>query len=53
MENCCCSWGAAVSGEEPEFPCADCPKHPLTVMREDGVRCRRHGKLALAENAPE
>lgn len=38
---CCCQWGAAISGEQPEFPCDDCPMHPDAVMR-DGHRCKRH-----------
>lgn len=37
----CCLYGAAMSGEYPEFVCEECPRHgePHT-----GHRCRRHGR---------
>ena len=38
---CCCSWGAAIKGEWPEFECGACPVHKqgLGPVKE---RCRRH-----------
>lgn len=43
--NCCCSYGAAVSGEWPEFECDDCPKHQA-AFGFTGYRCTRHRKEA-------
>lgn len=38
--NCCCNWGNAVSGEWPEFGCADCPIHQGGLGEAE--RCKRH-----------
>lgn len=40
-KQCCCSMGMGERGH-PEFPCWDCERHPETVMREEGYRCKRH-----------
>lgn len=40
--DCCCSWGAAVTGEYPENGCADCPVHQGGLG--ETRRCRRHRK---------
>lgn len=39
-ESCCCRWGAARSGDYPEFVCARCPRHGDDV--ETTALCRRH-----------
>jgi hypothetical protein len=38
---CCCYYGAAVSGEWPEFECIDCPVHQNAFGMADR-KCRRH-----------
>jgi hypothetical protein len=39
--NCCCSYGAAVSGEWPEFGCFACPIHKAGLAQVDEL-CKRH-----------
>lgn len=39
--NCCCRWGAAVSGEWPEFECAKCPVHQGEFALSHEL-CKRH-----------
>ena len=42
--NCCCSWGAALAGnngEFPEFDCIDCPIHKGGLGPHED-RCKRH-----------
>lgn len=49
-EPCCCNYGAAVSGEWPEFECHKCPKHGGAMSKPDEL-CRRHAKeAARADN---
>lgn len=44
-EKCCCNWGAAVSGEWPEFECFKCPKHGGTLSIDTPKdMCKRHRK---------
>ena len=43
LMNCCCRFGAAVSGEYPEWPCPACPIHLPDSAHEDD-RCKRHRK---------
>lgn len=38
---CCCSYGAAVSGEWPEFECFRCARHGGEFAAPDEM-CRRH-----------
>lgn len=38
---CCCRWGAAVSGEWPEFECFECPIHGGELSIESEL-CKRH-----------
>ena len=40
---CCCRYGAAVSGEWPEFECGGCPRHGGGLFDTDGF-CKRHMK---------
>lgn len=40
--NCCCTYGAAVKDEWPEFQCFKCPKHTDPVMAGPKDLCRRH-----------
>jgi hypothetical protein len=42
--NCCCRFGAAVSDEYPEFPCACCERHrPVeSGFGSPDEMCRRH-----------
>jgi hypothetical protein len=47
--SCCCNWGAAVSGEEPEFICVKCPKHAGHLMDDGQHQCRRHAAEARQE----
>lgn len=48
---CCCNYGAAVSGELPEFICFYCPKseHSLSGMAERDETCKRHERQSIAE----
>lgn len=41
MINCCCQYGAAVSGEFPEMPCYMCPQHGGELSMPDEA-CKRH-----------
>lgn len=41
---CCCKFGAAVSGEYPEFGCALCPIHKAGLGETE--RCGRHAREA-------
>lgn len=41
-KQCCCGWGAAVSGEYPEFGCARCPIHQGDAGEIE--LCRRHAR---------
>lgn len=40
-EQCCCSYGIAVSGEWPEFECFRCKRHGGEFAAPDEM-CRRH-----------
>ena len=42
QKNCCCRWGAAVSGEYPEFGCAKCDIHQGGLGETETELCRRH-----------
>lgn len=42
MTKCCCNYGAAVSGEYPEFGCAKCPIHKASLGETEV--CKRHAK---------
>lgn len=44
---CCCNYGAAVSGEYPEFGCAKCPVHKASLGETH--LCKRHKKGELAK----
>ncbi len=44
LPQCCCSWGAAVRGEYPEFGCAKCPVHQAGLGETE--TCRRHTREA-------
>ena len=53
-KNCCCNYGAAVSGEWPEFQCRDCELHGTDFMHpDDQSRCKRHKRAAAAAPAEE
>lgn len=41
-KSCCCNYGAAVSGEWPEFECTLCPVHRGEGIAGDPALCRRH-----------
>lgn len=41
-KECCCRFGAAVSGEYPEFGCPDCEVHRGLLHEPPDQRCRRH-----------
>ena len=44
--HCCCRYGAAVSGEYPEFGCPECPKHQGALGETAEDRCGRHVRAA-------
>lgn len=41
--DCCCDYGAAVSGEWPEFECDACPIHDQG-LGQSGRLCKRHAQ---------
>ncbi|HEU5395328.1 MAG TPA: hypothetical protein VFV36_11095 [Candidatus Methylomirabilis sp.] len=48
---CCCSYGAAVAGEWPEFECYRCPRRGGLLMSDPGDLCRRHRRERRGEVA--
>jgi hypothetical protein len=46
--NCCCRFGAAVSGEYPEGPCPRCPTH-TELPGDPRDTCRRHRQEDAAD----
>lgn len=48
--NCCCNYGAAVSGEWPEFGCYYCPRHQHSYGEQPHELCKRHRKAENARN---
>lgn len=46
-QHCCCTYGAAVSGEWPEFQCYHCARHTDPIMANPSNTCRRHAGLSV------
>lgn len=40
--SCCCSWGAAVRDEWPEFDCDQCPQHGQAFGDIPQHLCKKH-----------
>lgn len=47
--NCCCSYGAAVAGEWPEFECFYCERHQnaFQMASPEGNCCKAHRRKHL------
>lgn len=48
---CCCSYGAAVAGEVPEFTCRRCPLPLHRDLSHDDELCRRHRREKLGSSS--
>lgn len=42
IPTCCCTFGAAIRGEWPEFQCYYCQRHTNPIMAGPDDTCRRH-----------